>query len=83
MRPFFSLRLAVLAFSCAMAPFAPRRSRQARPKPYVNDDLAVRGRATGAEGSPRTARSCAPITPPAELQRQLTDAALRNDLPQH
>lgn len=82
MRPIFSLRLAavlILAVSSALA--APPKTPKTPPaKIYVNDDLASQGDqlAQKAQDDTKALRAGAP---PAELRRQFTEAALRNDLP--
>ncbi len=82
MRPIFSLRLAavlILAVSSALA--APPKAPKTPPaKIYVNDDLASQGDQLAQKAQDDT-KALRASTPPAELRRQFTEAALRNDLP--
>ena len=81
MRPFFSLRLAVLGLFFATGAVCAAPQPKRAPKPYVNDELASEG-AQLAQKAQEGSKDLRARTPPAELQRQMTDAALRNDLPQ-
>jgi len=83
MRPFFSLRLVALAFFVAIgcAHAAPPKTPKAPPaKIYVNDDLAAQADQLAQQAQDDT-KDLRAGTPPAELRKQFTEAALRNDLP--
>jgi len=87
MRPFFSLRLALVGLFLAVTPLSaapqPQKAPAARPAPkaYVNDDLAAQGEQL-AQKTREDTKDLRAQTPAPDLRKQLDEAEKRRDVPQ-